>query len=83
MPDDIDLKPSEYRVKRGPIRRFLSSRPYYFWIWPSAIWLVGIWYIHKELASLGHPLLVAGLSAIPAVIMLLWWVLSGGSDRHD
>lgn len=82
MPD-LDLKPSEYRVKRGTIRRFLSSRPFFFWAVPCGVWAGGVLYTARNWVDLGPTWQVLAIAGLPAIIMLLVWTLTGGSTRHD
>lgn len=79
----VDLEPSEYRVKRGTIRRFLSSRPFFFWATLCGVWAGGVLYTGRNWVDLGPTWHVLTIAATPSVLMLLVWVLTGGADRHD
>lgn len=77
----IDLEPSEYRVKRGSIRHFISSKPYMRLATASGVWFVSVAYVNMTWL---HWLDFWGALAVavaPIILTLILWFRSGGEDQ--
>ena len=89
MPD-LDLKPTEYRVTRGPLQRIRSVLPpisrgkAMFISTACGVWAASVYASAYMTGNLAPNLwLVLAAALAPAAVMLLWWFLSGAEDRPD
>lgn len=77
----VDLEPSEYRVKRGTIRQLISSKPYMRLATASGIWFVSIAYANMAWLHWFDFWAAAAIAVAPIFLTLILWFRSGGEDQ--